>query len=275
MNSIFFRHGVANPARCLKLGAAVGIAIFVLLPPSVSLQAQIGGDSIAAFKGLAAELSADRLGGGAEDESRQDKALAYLDSVTMAILNGSASPDLDAANQRFAELTSNTPPVGENYRLMKLGGNPATYALVVNFGLGGPAAVRIYSGVTGHYSLAGRIDRFTQKDFLDSDIELLPVSTSDLVFVTIAGRTDDLSTGMFSAWRFDGHNVVTLWSSDLLQQSNYEADADGFHLTYCGQTDDDRPSQCLKMTRDLYRFQAGEWKRAETADLPPVEPTKK
>jgi hypothetical protein len=107
-----------------------------------------------------------------------------------------------------------------------------------------------------------------QKDFYDSDIELVPVSVSEPVFVTVGGRTDDLSTGMFSAWRFDGHRAVPLWSSDLLQQSNYEADANGFHITYCGQPDEDHPAVCLKMTRDLYRYQDGEWKRMETVDLP-------
>ena len=92
------------------------------------------------------------------------------------------------------------------------------------------------------------------------------------MFVTVSGRTDDLSTGIFSAWRFDGHRAVALWTSDLLQQSNYEADANGFHLTYCGQPDEDHPAQCLKMTRDVYRFKNGEWKRVETADFPRPNP---
>jgi hypothetical protein len=84
-----------------------------------------------------------------------------------------------------------------------------------------------------------------------------------------------LSTGLFSAWQFDGHRLIALWNSDLLQQSSYEADEAGFRIAYCSQVDDDRPSQCLKMSRDLYRFQAGEWKRIETADLPPPTPAKK
>jgi hypothetical protein len=147
--------------------------------------------------------------------------------------------------------------------------------MVINFGLGGPAAVRLYAGGAGHYALAARIDHFAQKDFFDSDLELVPVSNSEPVFVTVSGRTDDLSTGLFSAWQFDGHRVVALWNSDLLQQSSYEADENGFRLGYCSQVDDDHPSQCLKMSRDLYRFQAGEWKRIETADsLPPVPAAK-
>jgi hypothetical protein len=127
----------------------------------------------------------------------------------------------------------------------------------------------------GRYALASKIDHFTQKDFFDSDVELVPVSDSAPVFVTVSGRTDDLSTGLFSAWRVDGQRAVALWTSDLLQQSNYEADANGFRLTYCGQPDEDHPSQCLKMTRDVYRFQAGEWKRVESVDLPSVKPSPK
>jgi hypothetical protein len=146
---------------------------------------------------------------------------------------------------------------------------------VINFGLGGPAAVRVYAGGAGHFVLAARIDHFVQKDFFDSDLELTPVSNSEPVFVTISGRTDDLSTGLFSAWLFDGHRVVALWNSDLLQESNYEADENGFRLAYCSQVDEDHPSQCLKMSRDLYRFQGGEWKRIEAADLPMTGPAAK
>jgi hypothetical protein len=229
----------------------------------------------AEFKQISQELSEARLGGEDENQGRTEKALAYLDSIAVSVLNAAAEPNLDGVNRELAGLASHTPPVGENYRLVKLGGTPAAYAMAINFGIGGPAAVRIYAGGAGHYALAARIDRFAQKDFLDSDIELAPVSVTDPVFVTISGRTDDLSTGLFSAWRFDGHGVAALWNSDLLQQSNYEADGNGFRLAYCSQVDEDRPSQCLKMSRDLYRFQAGEWKRVETADLPPPNPAAK
>jgi hypothetical protein len=242
---------------------------------TVRLHAQGGSDPAAEFKRISGELSAARLGGGDENEAQMEKALAYLDSIAVSVLNGPASTDLDEGNRRLAELASHRPPVGENYRLVKLGGTPATYAMVINFGLGGPAAVRIYAGSVGHYAFVARIDHFVQKDFFDSDLELLPVSSSEAVFVTVSGRTDDLSTGMFSTWQYDGHRVASLWNSDLLQQSSYEADEMGFRLAYCSQVDDDRPSQCLKMSRDLYRFQGGEWKRIETADLPPPKPTTK
>jgi len=276
MNSIFSRFQIQRPAaHHLPFGFGVAASLVLILLPLLCLRGQTAADPIAEFKTAVAALSTARLNGGAEIEAQQEKALVYLDIVATSVLNVSAAPDLGGANQRLAALVSHTPPVGENYRLLKLGGSPAAYALVVNFGLGGPAAVRIYSGTPGHYSLAARIDHFAQKDFFDSDIELVPVSLTDLVFVTVGGRTDDLSTGMFSAWRFDGHRAVPLWSSDLLQQSNYEADGTGFHLTYCGQPDDDHPAQCLKMTRELYRYMNGEWKRIESADLPLAKPTVK
>jgi len=272
MNSIFL-----NPWNSTPIARRFCVAAFLLFSflDQSCLRAQ-NSDSLAGeFKAAAAALSASRLSGGAEIEASQEKALAYLDSVALSTLNSSASPNLDVTNQRLTALVSHDPPVGENYRLLKLGGSPAAYAMVVNFGLGGPAAVRIYAETTGHYALAARIDHFTQKDFFDSDVELVPVSLNEMVFVTVGGRTDDLATGQFSAWRFDGHRVVAVWSSDLLQQSNYETDAEGFHLTYCGQPDDDHPSQCLKMTRDLYRYATGEWKRISTAELPPAKPAAK
>ncbi len=275
MNSIFSRSRRIRPkARLVMARAAisVGLVIFVATPFAARLRAQTGNDPIVEFKRISEELSGARQSGGYEDEARMEKALAYLDSVAVSVLNNSAEPNLDGANRGLAELASHTPPVGENYSIVKLGGAPAAYALAANFGLGGPAAVRIYAGSAGNYALAARIDRFVQKDFLDGDIEIVPVSKSEPVLVTVSGRTDDLSTGMFSAWLFDGHRAVNLWNSDLLQQSSYEADESGFHLAYCSQVDEDRPSRCLKMSRDLYRFQAGEWKRIETADLPPPSP---
>jgi hypothetical protein len=272
MNSLFFDS--RNPCRTAQRSSFAVVWVFSVLAP-FCLHAQSTDNSAAEFRTAAAALSAGRLNGGAEIEATQEKALAYLDGVVIATLNSSVAPNLEGTNQRLAALVSGNPPVGENYRLLKLGGSPAAYAMVINFGLGGPAAVRIYAGAVGHYGLSARIDHFTQKEFFDSDIELVLVSLNEMVFVTVGGRTDDLATGMFSAWRFDGQRVAPLWSSDLLQQSNYETDADGFHLTYCGQPDDDHPAQCLKMTRDLYRYVNGEWKRISTADLPPVKPAAK
>lgn len=274
MNSIFFRGPkVRRSVRSELHEVAVCSALlfFLFLLPPMWLRAQRNTDSSAEFKRISSELSSARLGGAEENAAQLETALAYLDSVAVSILaaNGPALPDLERGNQRLAGLVSHTPPVGENYRLVKLGGPSAIYAMVVNFGLGGPAAVRIYAGPAGHFALAAKIDHTVEKDFLDSDVELIPVSRSEPVFVTVAGRTDDLSTGLFSAWRFDGHHAVALWSSDLLQQSSYEADENGFRLAYCSEVDEDHPSQCLKMSQDLYRFQNGEWKRIESTNLPP------
>jgi hypothetical protein len=275
MNPIFSDYRKVLPAArpgMVRAVLLVGIVIFGAGPFAAGMHAQNGRDPTAEFKRISEELSAARLSGGVENEAQMEKALAYLDSIAVSALNVPAEPNLDGANRGLAGLVSRTPPVGENYRLVKLGGTPAAYAMVINFGLGGPAAVRIYAGAAGHYELAAKIDHIVQKDFFDSDLELVTVSSSEPVFVTVSGRTDDLSTGMFSAWQFDGHRVVALWNSDLLQQSSYEAEENGFRLAYCSEVDEDHPSQCLKMTRDLYRFQAGEWKRVETADLPPPKP---
>lgn len=271
MNPIFSRdRGISRVVRytCWQAVLLLNVVTFGVILPSFAISAQVSTDPVAEFKRISAELSAARLGGGDESAAQMEKALAYLDSVAVSALNAGADPNLDSANRGLERLTSHTTPVGENYRLVKLGGSPASYALVANFGLGGPAAVRIYAGGPGHYALAAKIDHSAQKDFFDSDVELVPVSDSDSVFVTVSGRTDDLSTGMFSAWQFDGHRVLSLWNSDLLQQSSYEADATGFHLAYCSQEDEDHPSDCLKMSRDVYRFQSGEWKRTETEELP-------
>jgi hypothetical protein len=276
MNSIFFsRRRVRRSAHpwfgAIAVTRAVLIVAFFLFAFAAWLCAQRSADAGAEFKRISSELSAARLSGAEENAAQMETALAYLDSVALSILamNGPATPDLERGNQRLAGLVSHTPPVGENYRLVKLGGSSPVYAMVINFGLGGPAAVRIYASAGGQFALAAKIDHTVEKDFLDSDIELVAVSRSEPIFVTVAGRTDDLSTGMFSAWRFDGHRAVAIWTSDLLQQSTYEADDDGFHLAYCSQVDEDHPSQCLKMSKDLYRLQNGEWKRIESIDLPP------
>lgn len=278
MISIYSRNRkVLSAARPLPAMLAFFVG-FVILCASLSsslVQAQTGGDPIAEFRKIAGELSIARQSGGDENEDRMQKALAYLDSVAVAALNAADGPNLDGVNRNLAGLASHTPPVGENYRLVKLGGAPGVYAMAINFGLGGPAAVRIYAGAAGQYALVARIDHFVQKDFLDSDLELVPVSNSEPVFVTVSGRTDDLSTGAFTAWRFDGNRLAALWNSDLLQQSSYEAEGNGFRLAYCSQVDEDRPSHCLKMSRDLYRFVSGEWNRVESVDLPPSKPAAK
>jgi hypothetical protein len=278
MNPIFSGYRKVYPEvrpRRKKGTLLAGVVIIGAILFAPRARAQNGADPSAEFRRISTELSADRLGGGNETQAEMEKALSYLDSIAITVLNGAAEPNLDSANRGLAGLVSHVPPLGENYRLVKLGGAPAAYAMAVNFGQGGPAAVRIYASAAGRYALVARIDHFTQKDFFDSDVELVPASSSDPVFVTISGRTDDLSTGLFSAWRLEGQRVIALWSSDLVQQSSYDAGVDGLRLAYCSQVDEDHPSECLKMSRDLYRFQAGQWKRIETVELPSPKPTAK
>jgi len=281
MNCLFSHdRRVPSAAQAFKAKVAIRskhapFIFFGLLLIGTRLNGQGGADATAEFKQTVQDLSAARLAGADENQAQAERALEYLDSFSLSVLNVPGAPDLDVANRRLAGLVSRTPPVGENYRLVKLGGAPPAYAMVVNFGLGGPAAVRVYAGDAGHYALSASINRFNQKDFFDSDLEMVPVSRTEPVFVTVAGRTDDLSTGMFSAWLFETDRVVALWTSDLLQQSSYEADENGFHLAYCSQVDEDHPSQCVKMSRDLYRFQDGEWKRIETSEVVPPQPVSK
>jgi hypothetical protein len=144
------------------------------------------------------------------------------------------------------------------------------YALVANLGLSGPSAVRLYSGTAGHLALTARIDPFTQKDFFDDYIDLVPFAGSDGLFITVAGRTDDLKTGIFAAWRYDGQKVSMLWTSDILDQSNYDVAADGLRVTYCGESDPNDFRVCTHMQRDRYNWQDGAWKRVETSPVPVV-----
>ena len=272
MNLIFWRlQRPLPPIRPAAVGAALWFFFFLAgAGPSAAAQAgQTSGGTDAQFKRDVQSLSAARLEGTEDNQEQMERALFYLDSIVLGALNASPAPDLAAANSRLAGLVSHVPPVGENYRLLKLGGDAPVYSMVINFGLAGPAAVRLYAAAQGSYTLAAKIDRFSQKDFFDSDLELVPVSRTASAFVIVSGRTDDLSTGVFSAWVFDQGRLSLLWSSDLLQQSAYEADDNGFHLAYCSQVDEDHPSECLKMSRDLYRLQAGKWERIESVNLAP------
>jgi hypothetical protein len=111
-------------------------------------------------------------------------------------------------------------------------------------------------------------------DFLDDYIEMVPIAGPAALFVTVAGRTDELETGVFTAWYFDGHAVAAVWSSDILQQSSYEAASDGFRVTYCAETDPADPGKCSAMQRDRYIWQDKAWKRAETTPLPAAPPAR-
>ncbi len=220
------------------------------------------------FQRLAEQLAQRRLDAAEESEALQEQALRILDKMVLEALSGGSEPDLDTLNQRLAALVTQQPPVGEDYQAVRLGGNPAVYTLVANFGLGGPSAVRLYRRSAERYALAARIDRFAQRDFFDEYLKLVPVTGPVILFVTIAGRTDELQTGAFTAWRFDGQRLQAVWSSDILQQSSYESGADGFRLAYCAETEEDNPRVCRRMTRDRYVWDGATWKRVEQTPFP-------
>jgi len=223
------------------------------------------------FHALASQLTAARDSGGEESQANEEQALQILDRGALEQLN-SAKPDLDALNARLATFVTHQPPVGEGYRVVRLGGEPATYALLADFGLGGPSAVRVYAGAPGSLALAARVDRYAQKNFFDDYMEIVPMAGPAPVFVTASGRTDDLQTGVFTAWSFTGGRVDVVWASDILQQSSYEAAADGFRLTYCGEVDADDLRVCHAMRRDRYVWQDGAWKRAESTAVAMTAP---
>ena len=254
---------IGSAALLLLPASAVALRA---LPPNANERAQAQ-SAESEFARLALRLAQQRLAGAEENEKLQEQALAILDSMALGTLNAPGAPNLEALNQRLASLVTQQPSVGENYRVVRLGGPPAAYALAANFGLSGPSAVRLYGAAAGRYALAARIDRFAQKDFFDEYLELVPVTAPVTLFITVTGRTDDLQTGAFTAWRFDGDRVRAEWSSDILQQSSYESLPDGFHITYCAQTDEDNPRVCRRMTRDRYVWDAA-WKRVEQTPVP-------
>jgi hypothetical protein len=220
------------------------------------------------FTRLAEKLAADRGAGADETEATEEQALEILDRVALGSLNA-AAPDPDAINPGLAAFVTHQPPIGEGFRVVRLGGNPASFALLADFGEGGPSAVRIYAGAPGRLSLAARVDRYAQKDFLDDYIELVPVPGPVALFVTVAGRTDDFKTGVFTAWHFDGHQVESVWMSDIVEQSSYEVNASGFQLDYCSDPNPDDPRICHESRRERFEWRDGAWKQAESVVLAP------
>lgn len=245
----------------------------------------------AEFRSLATQIAQRRLSGADEPEDSQQRALAILDRMICAHL--SAGADLKALNDRLSEVVSQEPSLGESYRVIEL--NPGrVYALLANFSLSGPAAVRIYAAqhAAGEgsaaaappaYQTVARIDRFTVRDFFDESLQLVPLtgaaaaqglnsSSADVVFVTISGRTDDLQTGAFAAWRFLGDRLEPLWTSDLLSRSSYETSKGELRVTYCAEPDEERPRVCGRMVRDRFAWKGGAWQRLEQSDVPLTKP---
>lgn len=221
------------------------------------------------FTQLADKLATDRSAEAEESQAPEQQALEILDRAVLPSLNA-PSPDLAALNQRLAKFVTREPPLGESFRVFALGGSPSSFALLVDFGEAGPSAVRIYSGAPGKLSLAARVDRYAQKDFLDDYVELVLLPGPAAIFVTVAGRTDDFKTGVFTAWHFDGQRVEQVWTSDIVSQSSYEAAANGFQLDYCADDTPDDPRACHDMRRERFVWQDGAWKQAESTKLAPV-----
>jgi hypothetical protein len=255
-----------TPAKLLW-AYSLWFAFLCLCPLPIAGAQSPGQAPPAEFGRLVAQLSPQGADESPQSQAAEEQALAILDRAALEALN-LAAPDLDALNRRLSQFVTHRPPSGEGYSVVRLSGNAPVYALAANFGLGGPSAVRVYAGTTGKLALAGRVDRYEQPDYLDDYIELVPWKGSAALFVTVAGRSDELQTGIFAAWLFDGRGVKNPWTSDILQQSSYEMSADGFRLTYCSEPDQDDLNICKGMQRDRYLLQDGAWKRVESTPLP-------
>ena len=274
MASVLNQRSASQPInwrlRCLRMVASL-FALCAAAPLVASpAKPQTAPPAAADFARRAARLTADRTSESPDLRDVQEQALEILDRVVLDQLN-TVAPSLELLNHSLAAFVSHQPPVGESYTVVRLGGAQAAYALVADFGVSGPSAVRLYSGEQGQLSLAARVDHYTQPDFLDDYLELIPLPGPDGLFVTVVGRTDDLQTGVFTAWRFSGRAVGAVWTSDILQQSSYEAAADGLGLTYCGDGDAVE-GPCKKMVRDLYAWRDGAWKRLSTGPAPAPAP---
>ncbi len=209
-------------------------------------------------------------------EKLEKKALDILDGLVRSALGGGVPPDLDSLNAHLANLGSHDRAFGEMYRVIRLGGKPPVFALLADFGLGEPSAIRLYAekGSPAQFALAGEISRLTQKDILDDSIEVLvvplPEPESDVVFITVAGRTDDLQTGIFTAWRYDGKQLTQLWTSDLISHSTFEMSGSNLVLNYCHDPADQDSKTCGSMVREKYSYSnsEGQWRRVSSEPIP-------
>jgi hypothetical protein len=209
------------------------------------------GRAVADLRAIAPEEPAAREGMG--------RALRILDSVVIASLGGRGKDTLLLTNQRLSAYVSREPAAGESYRLYQVG--KEAYALAANFGSSGPSGVVVYARPDPQAQLAvvGTIERFSQKDYFDDYLELVPVDLQQAVFLTVTGRTDELQSGWFAAWQFDGKAVVEMWSSELLPHSSYEAVSRGIVINYCADSDEQDPSVCRAITREAHLWDGTSW----------------
>jgi len=270
------------------------LLIFFLVFASAS--GAVAQDSIARFHELALQVTNARLDGERDDTAALESALRLLDSVALAALNAPPASNLDAGKLDAAKLdaakldllncalagyATPQPLGGESYRVLALDSAGGAFALLANFGLSGPGAVRLYARrppvppqtAPGGFALAARIDHATFGDFFDESVELAPIgkgsdAPGDVVFVTVSGRTDDLQTGVFGAWRLHDGRVTSLWTTELLPHSTYAVENGAFRVAFCSDVDDDRPRDCRAMVRERYAWSDGAWKRIERAPVP-------
>ncbi|MCL5289206.1 MAG: hypothetical protein M1453_14580 [Acidobacteria bacterium] len=232
---------------------------------------------VAEFKKLAAQLVERRRAGVDESEDMQEKTVKLVDALVLEQLNRPGPRDLAAINQHLAATLARPGAIGESYELVRLGATAngkVHFALVVNFSISGPSAIRYYPPSAQGYRLEGRIDRWEFPDYFDEYAELLPVSASDIIFVAVNGRTDELRTGTFSAWHFADGRFTAVWTTDILERSSYEMRSDGFHLSYCSQNDEQDPRLCRRIMNDRYQWDGFTWRRAEhqESDAPKPPP---
>ncbi len=154
--------------------------------------------------------------------------------------------------------------------MFRLGGNPAAFALLADFGEGGPSAVRIYAGAPGKLSLAARVDRYAQKDFFDDYIELVPVPGP----VALLSPWRGAPTTSRQAYSRPGILTDTkqrpfgcrISSSNRVMRSV----RNGLQLNYCADPDPDDPRVCHQTRRERFAWQDGAWKQAESVALAPA-----
>jgi hypothetical protein len=262
---------VVVKAKLLAGTIAMGLALGAAIPAAAQID-------VSSFHQMSTQLSGDReatqIGQAADPGSQglENKALEALDSLVLTSLNVAGSPNVDAINKSLASLVPTDTATGEDYEVVELAGVAPTYALVANFGLAGPSAVRLYAGSAGHFALVGKIDTYDPAKFYDDYLALVPIVAPETVFMTVAGRTDDQQTGLFTVWYFDGQELHQVWNSDMLAQSHYETDASGVHLTFCAKPDNEHPDECARMVRDTFSWEDVAWKPRETKILGRTKP---
>jgi hypothetical protein len=249
---------------CVVSSAVLFLLLATVLLPAVVARPQ----HEAEFRRLAEQIVAQRDQRGEGNASLFEYSLTLLDRMVFNTLDLGPKPDLQIIQVQFKVMVGDQPAYGQDYRVVPLGGTPVTYALVANFGVGGPSAVRLYRRAP-RWRVVARIDRFHQKDFFDDYLEVVPVEAQETVFVTVTGRTDALHSGSFMGWRLIGEEVKNIWSTDLLPLSTYEATPKGVRISYCSDYPEDNPRACRRMTRERFAWDGREWNRVEQQQLPP------